>query len=197
MTLVNSKWRGPYSIIPIPDESVQWLAKDSQALQPGVYLWSAYVNGEYRVNYIGMSTNSVIARTMEHVSRSFGVNTIERPELFRKGVRGEPLFSKSKHNWNEIRDDILPKILEYLNEIRFFFAPIDIEGLDKYGKIELERIESALIDQIWKFDQDASNSFLTNNRRSRAIAIEKRNMSVNIALLENAHLCGISEKFKA
>ena len=93
MTSIRSEWHGPFSIIPISVESVTWLAEDPQALRPGVYLWTARVGDEYRVNYIGMSTNSVTARTMEHVSRSFGVNVIEKPDQFRKGIRDDYLFS--------------------------------------------------------------------------------------------------------
>lgn len=190
---ITSKWYGPFRMIPMP--SCTWVAEVPEALKPGLYLWTVRVGDEYRVHYVGMSTNSITARTMEHLSRSFGVNTVNNPESLRQGVKDDYLFYPGRHKWEDVCENILPSIIKYLEEIRLFIAPIDVNTLGNYGKHELERVESALISMVRNYESGGS-PFLTNNRLSRVVT--NPDIKVNIALPEiDRKIAGLSSPFYA
>jgi len=193
MQQISSEWYGPLRLVPVPTKI--WVAENPQALRAGVYLWTARIGDEYRVHYVGMSTNSITVRTMEHLSYSFGINPVDKPESFRQGIKGDFLFSRSEQVWEHVREDVLPGIIEYIKEVRLFIAPIDVSKFMDFGDQELKRIESAIIDMVRNYEADKT-PFLTNHRRSKVVT--HRDIQVKISLPNiDLQIAGISSVFDA
>ncbi|MEO1203780.1 MAG: hypothetical protein AAFX10_13790, partial [Pseudomonadota bacterium] len=189
----SSQWVGPFGLI--PTDSRTWIAENPQALKPGVYLWTVRVEDEYRVHYVGMSTNSMTVRSLEHLSASFGVNPVYKPDELRRGRKGEFLFCRGEDEWDDVRDGVLPETIEYIREIQIFIAPIDVSNFAQYGKCELERIESALINMI-RESESRRRPFLVNSRRSRVVSDPDIRVDISLPVID-CPLFGIRTPFNA
>lgn len=59
------EWRGPRALW--SSDLSRCILLDSDAVEPGLYLWTVKVGSEYWVNYVGMSGTSIAQRQRVHI----------------------------------------------------------------------------------------------------------------------------------
>jgi hypothetical protein len=62
---IQSRWIGPTSLI--PGEGRRWICDFDEATASGLYLWTVRFGDTYRINYVGIATQSIVERQLGHI----------------------------------------------------------------------------------------------------------------------------------
>lgn len=142
---------GPYDFLPFQIGGKS-LYGEELTVKPGIYFWAFQIEGEYWINYIGISESSIAKRQSGHLSKFLSAEyDVYNYEALMSG-RIEKAYTPSdgrekfKTNLNQ-----LEKVLQNLS---FYFAPIETETSI------LKRIETAF---ICRYRESGTDSKILDN----------------------------------
>lgn len=180
MTEYKLYFQGPYSI-----NSNNSIFDDDIAREKGIYLWTAKCSNQYFIEYIGETSTSFNQRTKEHMIQVLGGN-------YRIPDTSSYHSKEVKVIWNGMwrigtREklgefinsyvELAPKIVEYINSLNIFIAPINIEGYKR------KVIEGALASQI-KNQPEAVNRFYPRDNRTYNPKPNEHNIKIQVTSSE-------------
>ena len=160
-------WQGPYTLL--ADSTLPSILDCSDAAHPGIYLWTIPLGDCYLINYVGISSDNVANRQIHHLKEHMsGSYLVYDPDALARGVKDEiygPADGFDK--FISLIEADAGRVISHLRCFSIFFAKL------KLSKVELERIESAIIEAL-RAHGDVVESFLDNRRISRWIPKEDR-----------------------
>jgi hypothetical protein len=154
------RWQGPFSFL--PRQTAPWAFEQSRTDFPGIYLWTVEQEGEFLVNYVGITKKAVSWRLQEHVEAYLsGQYKVYDPDRFVTGTKqavyvptGSVLDFVSRYG------ELAPQIFALLGAFRVFASPLE-QNIDW-----MRRVETGIILALRGASDVVVRTFLDNERVS-------------------------------
>ena len=147
--VLEIQWYGPFGFIGRKEESV---FTNQIGNRKGVYLWTIPFQGKYLTYYVGETGKSFAIRHSQHLeSYLTGLYRVYDPDEFLKGKRvliwgglwkPERKNAKTRKEFVDRKEELAPKISDFVSQFRLFLAPID------HGRRIRQRIEAVIASKL-------------------------------------------------
>jgi len=161
-------WRGPKRLW--SKDAAECILQTTEARSPGVYFWAVEIDGEYWVNYVGMTRYDIAARQVEHLEGFLSGHYLTYdPKALRGGHKDllhDPGGASRIERFLTGYQNIAGQLLDLFEMLSVFYMPLDRPTED------LKQVESALI-QLVRTLGGKEAGFLDNDRLSVRIPPER------------------------